>query len=94
MINAIIQHFAVLPVKDPVAIVKHFWYEMVPQSNLEEWSNPDMKAIFYLFIFLELKNNLKAYIGGADEQGLSPSKPIMIELARHSLFPDVLNAEE
>jgi hypothetical protein len=88
----IIKHLAKFPIRDPVAFIEHFWDEFCIREYSSEDERVSMSKITRLFIFVELKYNLKKYIGGA-EQGLPANSHLMIELGRGCIL-DCLTPEE
>jgi hypothetical protein len=88
---SIITHLAKFPVEDPVALVEQFWDEL----SIREYSEDDkdsMKKITRLFIFVELKYNLKSYTGGT-ASGLAENNHVLIEIGRGCLLESMTSEE-
>jgi len=82
---AIIKHLARFDIRDPEALIDHFWSRIHcgPFHSAEKES--DMCLIYRLFILVELKLNLKRYSDFSDVEGFPLDNPIMIELGRSCL---------
>lgn len=90
-IIAIIKHLAKYPVRDPVAIIQHFWNSIQAWECTTTDNHDEMLKIYQIFILLELKFNLFAY--GGTQAGFPNSNLTMIELGRSALL-DGVNMEE